>query len=306
MGFFRKKSSIQSDQGSTPTREHQIRRDELVSMMKSGNQKAMPELWNLFFQLEQVHMVARGSMPNPTPFIANIEGQGMIAVFTSSDRAVQFSSLQGTAYEGTEAHSVLSNPMIPFIGYAARLYQSGVYGIIVDEGVGGGYYAPITNLIGMFEQARGDIPLVVVPAGQGEFDHRTQLMRSATNDQERVSATQKLWARYFLIPHWHLLVDQESNETLRAPTPDGRDRILMCSDPWNLERAKESLGAASGRSITSTTVETKSLIDHIESIGDDNILVLINPAGSSNQTDLNAIRGIWNDMPSVRAAHGVS
>jgi len=304
MGLFKKKKpETQESNPSTPDRQAQ--RDQLFERMKAGDPEAMSEIWDLFFDLDEVCMVARGSMPSPTPFIANVEGRGMLAVFTSVERAVEFSAKQGTTFEGTEAHATLSNPMIPFIDYASRLSLNGVDCIIVDEGVGGGYYAPISNLIGMYERAKGDIPLVVAPAGQGEFDHRTHEFRSASDEQEKLKAAQRLWSRYFLIPYWYVLTDEQSGDVLIAQSEDGRGQVLLCSDQWSCEGTIGGLEPKVGRKLGYRRVETKLLVETLESYSDQDLKVLINLSGVQNQSEVSTIREIWDEMTSIRSVHGL-
>lgn len=280
--------------------------DDLIRRARDGEQGAVEAFWDMFMQLDQVYMVARGSMPNPTPFIANIDNRVMLALFTSEKKAIDFSVKQGTSFDETEAHATLSQSVFDIISYCSRLFADGVECIVVNDGGDGSLFAPISNLVGMFEKTKGDLPLIVFPAGQGEFDHRTKLMFEAQGERERLKASQSLWARYFLIPQWHLMTNEGDGSVLMLPTQQGGERAAICSDIWNSELASEGLGRMFNIPVATTLIPTPKLIETLRSFGDDDMPVLINPAGVANLVTIGGMSEIWDDMPSMRDAHGIT
>lgn len=114
---------------------------------------AMDALNNLFgatFALEKWHFIARGELPNVSPYIAaNAEyadGQQMVRAFTDTDRLLRFAKENNLTRPDGNA-SILSVPTANIIDYLEQFIPYGVHGIWFNSDTGSdGFFIPIKQL----------------------------------------------------------------------------------------------------------------------------------------------------------------
>ncbi|PFG19476.1 hypothetical protein [Serinibacter salmoneus] len=100
----------------------------------SGNAESVAQLaaWQDAFGLEKWFFIARGSDEEPTPFAMQIEERGVVATFTSPERAVAFAAASGLPEE--EGRRLLAVPVDRVTDLLMGYMESGVDTLVLDPG----------------------------------------------------------------------------------------------------------------------------------------------------------------------------
>lgn len=91
------------------------------------------EHWRAAFTLERWFLVARGWGEQVTPYAMEVDGQGVIAVFTTPERARDFALAAGLPEE--EAGALLAVPVASCVAYLVQFADDGVEAVVLDPGV---------------------------------------------------------------------------------------------------------------------------------------------------------------------------
>ena len=89
--------------------------------------------WQGAFTLERLYFIARGYGDQVTPYAVEIDGQGVIAVFTTPERARDFGLASGL--EESEASTLLGVPRESAVGYLVQFAEDGIHAVVLDPGV---------------------------------------------------------------------------------------------------------------------------------------------------------------------------
>lgn len=89
--------------------------------------------WREAFALERWYFIARGYGDQVTPYAVEIDGQGVIAMFTTPERALEFGVESGL--EEDEAGTLLAIPRESAVGYLVQFADDGVHAVVLDPGV---------------------------------------------------------------------------------------------------------------------------------------------------------------------------
>ena len=111
---------------------------------QSQSQDAMAQLWGAVYALPAWNFVARGALPDVTPFVGVVDGKPMVLAFTDRARADAFARRQGfTDPDGNS--SILSLSVQSVVELVPAYQAQGVFGILFNTG-SHGFFAPLTNL----------------------------------------------------------------------------------------------------------------------------------------------------------------
>lgn len=103
-----------------------------MSQEHSAESVAQLAAWQDAFDLETWFFIARGSDEEPTPFAMQLEGRGVIATFTSPERAVAFAAASGLPEE--EGRRLLAVPVDRVTDLLMGYLESGVDTLVLDPG----------------------------------------------------------------------------------------------------------------------------------------------------------------------------
>lgn len=114
---------------------------------------AMEDLNNLYgeaFALSDWHFIARGELPNVSPYVAAnaayADGQYMIRAFTDTNRLLRFAKENNLTDAGGNA-SMLSIPTGEIVEYLEQFIADGVYGIWFNSDTkSDGFFLPLQQL----------------------------------------------------------------------------------------------------------------------------------------------------------------
>lgn len=314
MGLFGKKKAPQPAATSDAAVSQLAALDALVARVMAGDHGAMHQVWDTVLRLPRLYMVARGEMPNVRPFVGVSDGRPMLSVFTTTARALEFAKRQGLSFgggaapSGEPAFAFLDQTPADVIATAARLHSGGVECVQFDPGVGGGYFAPITNLVGMYEHATGNMLRVVAPAGQGEFDHRMSSVEAATDADGREKALNLAITRLYYLPAWFIAAPADTTE-IPVVADGSLSRLVAFTDPWTAHAGLKSMTTLLGAPVEVRAVPFPAIVDavrarlHSETPVSDIVLnlfskhVVLNPTGFVQ---------FWDSNPGIRGLHGVA
>ncbi|MEM9372358.1 MAG: hypothetical protein AAGA55_01825 [Planctomycetota bacterium] len=278
--------------------------DEAVARMRAGDPAAMPAVWDLVLGLPVLYTIGRGQMPDVRPFVGVVDGRPMLAAFTTSDRALDYAKAQGLEGEGG-AFAILEQPPAVLIATAASLHAHGVECLLIDEQVGGGYFSPVTNLIGAYEHATGEILQIIAPAGQGEFDHRLGLAESAADQDARIQALNQAVFRLMHLPEW-FVVAPDGDPEVPLLREGGRVDLALFTDPWSAQAGLEGVGRLHGVPVEVRRMPVSGIIEAIRGLCDaDPPLsgIVVNAATRPLPLDPSNLLKLWEDSPGLRSKH---
>lgn len=119
----------------------------------SGKPEAIEELWRAAYELENWFFVARGEMPNVTPFMAVFPEGPFVTAFTSEAVAHEFAIKRGLMH-ASGAIPILSMTVEGAVRSLPSLAASGAAGVIFNPGTDG-FFAPFANLVPIWEHVKG-------------------------------------------------------------------------------------------------------------------------------------------------------
>ncbi|HEY8561085.1 MAG TPA: hypothetical protein VIL74_11990 [Pyrinomonadaceae bacterium] len=108
------------------------------------------ELWSAAFALPEWHFIARGELPNISPYIASnanyANGAQMARAFTDTDRALRFAK-ENNLTKADASAPLLSLPTAKAVDYLEQFIQFGVHGIWFNSDSGSdGFFLPLKQL----------------------------------------------------------------------------------------------------------------------------------------------------------------
>ncbi|PWD49954.1 hypothetical protein C8046_03925 [Serinibacter arcticus] len=89
--------------------------------------------WRAAFAQERWFLIARGWGDQVTPYAVEIDGEGVIAVFTTPERARDFGLASGL--EPAEASALIAVPREAAVGYLVQFAEDGVHAVVLDPGI---------------------------------------------------------------------------------------------------------------------------------------------------------------------------
>lgn len=89
--------------------------------------------WGAAFALERWCFLARGAGTQVTPYAMEVDGEGVICVFTSPDRVRDFGLAVGLP--DAEASVVLAVPTDSCVDYLLQFAADGIRAVVLDPGV---------------------------------------------------------------------------------------------------------------------------------------------------------------------------
>lgn len=89
--------------------------------------------WRAAFEQERWFLIPRGYGDQITPYAMEVDGQGVIAVFTSPERAAEFARSAGLAQE--ETATLMAVPTDACVAYLTQFADDGVEAVVLDPGV---------------------------------------------------------------------------------------------------------------------------------------------------------------------------
>jgi hypothetical protein len=131
--------------------EHEFDFDALATAARAsnGSRDALDALWGSVYALDYWFFIARGEMPNLTPYCAVIEGKPMVHIFTDSDRCDACARQFGFADENDCTPLIAMGPD-GLIGWLELLQANNVWGMYFNHGLNN-FFAPLTNTVPMLE-----------------------------------------------------------------------------------------------------------------------------------------------------------
>jgi hypothetical protein len=122
----------------------------LKAMKSKGAMDDFNNLYGAAFALEKWNFIARGELPNVTPYVAaNADyagGQQMVRAFTDTDRLQRFARENNLTGAGGAA-LILSIPTAGIIDYLEQFIAYGVHGIWFNSDTGSeGFFVPLRQL----------------------------------------------------------------------------------------------------------------------------------------------------------------
>lgn len=96
-------------------------------------QEANLAAWRVAFAQERWFVIARGYGDQMTPFAVESDGQGVITVFTTPERAREFGVASGLPEE--EAGLLIGLPRESAVAYLVQFAEDGVDAVVLDPGV---------------------------------------------------------------------------------------------------------------------------------------------------------------------------
>jgi hypothetical protein len=302
LGFFKKRDKPQA----APVQDRGSELDALYTRIRAGDQAATPLAWNIVLTVPKLYMIARGEMPAVQPYVGILEQRPMLAVFTTSERAHAFAVAQQLTGPGG-AIGILEQSPSTVIATACNLNRAGVECVIVDMDPkdSTGMYAPISNLIGMFEQATGEMLRVCAPAGQGEFDHR---VRTANTAQEPISARaarENILYRLLLLPDWFVVMPQGSTE-IPIILQGGDPHLLVFTDPWNASQGLRALASEWSTLPEIRAIPVPMVFEFIRTQAEATPplhTILVNATGEHIGLVPSVLIGLWDRSDAIRLAH---
>lgn len=96
-------------------------------------QEAHLAAWRAAFAQERWFVIARGYGDQVTPYAVESDGQGVIAVFTTPQRAQTFGVASGLPEE--EAGLLVALPRESAVAYLVQFAEDGVDAVVLDPGV---------------------------------------------------------------------------------------------------------------------------------------------------------------------------
>jgi len=119
--------------------------------MESGG--GMTEMGNLYghaFALPHWHFVARGQLPNVSPYVASnaayADGKPMLRAFTDTERLQRFAK-ENNLTDASGGAPILSIPTAGILDYVEGFIQHGVFGIWFNSDASSeGFFAPLAQL----------------------------------------------------------------------------------------------------------------------------------------------------------------
>lgn len=303
MGFFKKRDKPQA--APVPDRGPEL--DALYTRIRGGDQTAIPLAWNIVLTVPKLYMIARGEMPAVQPYVGILEQRPMLAVFTTSERAHAFAVAQQLTGPGG-AIGILEQSPSTVIATACNLNRAGVECVIVDMDPkdSTGMYAPISNLIGMFEQATGELLRICAPAAQGEFNHRIRAANSEKDDALATKMQDDNLHRLLLLPQWFFVTMQEGPQ-IPTVTDSGSQHLLVFTDPWSAARSVDALAAQTQTAHTMRGVPVPEVFEFIRAqLSADTPLksIMVNPNGEHMHLHAAALLNVWDGGELLRSAHG--
>lgn len=91
------------------------------------------DAWRAAFDVERWIFLARGVGDQVTPMAMEVDGEGVICVFTSPERSRQFGLTVGLSEE--EAGMALAIPVGSAVNYLLQFAADGVRALVLDPGV---------------------------------------------------------------------------------------------------------------------------------------------------------------------------
>lgn len=302
LAFFKKREKPQA----APVPDQGLELDALYTRIRGGDQSATPVAWNIVLTVPKLYMIARGEMPAVQPYVGILEQRPMLAVFTTPERAHAFAVAQQLTGPGG-AIGILEQSPPTVIATACNLYREGVECVIVDMDPtdSTGMYAPISNLIGMFEQATGEMLRVCAPAGQGEFDHRVRTANTAQEPMSARAARENILYRLLLLPDWFIVVPQGSSE---IPTilQGGNPHLLVFTDPWSASQGIRALASEWTTSPELRAIPVPTAFEFIRAQADAALplhTILVNATGEHLGLVPSVLIGLWDRSDAIRLAH---
>ncbi|GMA31554.1 hypothetical protein [Litorihabitans aurantiacus] len=89
--------------------------------------------WRDAFALEQWFVIARGWGDQVTPYAVETDGQGVITIFTTPERAQAFGLASGLSEQ--EAGTLVALPRAAAVEYLTGFAADGVDAVVLDPGV---------------------------------------------------------------------------------------------------------------------------------------------------------------------------
>jgi hypothetical protein len=205
---------------SAPKTSAVIDLEPLVLAARNGEPGAMERVWAVVMLLDTWHFIDRrppqqaaAAMAKGTTdwsaFILTLEGQPAIAVFSTESKA----SSAGAARAWPEGFTVVSVPTPAAIAQIEQLKAAGVTRAVFDDGVGGGFFAPIDNLLPMFALAR-DLPLAKASDMCGT--DTAHALHNRLSQTGQTAHFRELIEWTIMRPAWWVFVDESNEHTLRT------------------------------------------------------------------------------------------
>ncbi len=110
-------------------------------------------MWRAAYGLEQWHFIARGEMPNVSPFIGVFPEGAFVAAFTDEALAREFAIKRGLLH-ASGAIPILSIPVEGVVRSLPSFAASGAAGVIFNPGTDG-FFTPFANLVPIWEHVKG-------------------------------------------------------------------------------------------------------------------------------------------------------
>lgn len=228
---------VSADAGVAPVAAPSF--DELMAAARANQPGAMDALWKFVFGLPQWHFVVKetpdltsGSVP--PLFCVLVDQRPLLCAFTSEKRATEF----GVKRQFSSGFAVVSVAMPKAIATALANQQQGVWGVVFDENVGGGCFAPMSNLVGLYAVSTG-LGLMEAAERCGVDPAKVMYDRlSATGSQEHL---QEYVAWACDRPAWWMLADP--NDAGRPRVWEGAmDGKKVCAIFTDAARARDFAG----------------------------------------------------------------
>jgi hypothetical protein len=120
------------------------------TVSSNGAMEDLNELYGATFALEKWHFIARGELPDVSPYIAsNAEyagGQQMVRAFTDTDRLLRFAKENELTHPDGSA-PILSIPTVNIVDYLEQFIAYGVHGIWFNSDTeSDGFFLPLKQL----------------------------------------------------------------------------------------------------------------------------------------------------------------
>lgn len=134
--------------------EHEFDFDALATAVResNGSREALDALWGAVYELEDWYFIARGEMPDLTPYCAVIEGKPMVHIFTDSDQCDACARQFGFVDDDDCTPFIAMGPE-GFLGWLDLLQSNNVWGMYFNHGPNN-FFAPLTNAIPMRDYFR--------------------------------------------------------------------------------------------------------------------------------------------------------